>query len=496
MSATAPTALRRLASVLAPVAITTALADLLFWHAASFGVSVGIFFAGLALFLLVSHSAQLRRRTVLIVAALLACCVQAGIEVSLSNVLASSALLLALAGEVFHVQLASLWARISEVLYGLGSSQVRWFGLGATAVRSVGELQKPGLGFIALTMRALWVLAPAVILLVVFGAVFAAGNAVFAELISRVVLQVVEWIARLDLSIEHVVFWACVSTLALGLFHGTRAPESPRWWTGTVPRLPRPDQRLALWQSGATLLALNALFCMVNTIDAVYLWHSRHIPAGVNPTQFVHEGVWSLIAAVVLSAVVIAGLFQQDERVSSARILKNLATVWIVQNFVLIAGVFQRLRLYVESSQLTEKRIYVGCFLLLVSTGFILLAIFVWKKRTLNWLLGRNAVATFSLFFVLQFTDVVRVVARYNFAIWQAGGRESDTAYLATLGPSAWSTLRDIAALPPEKGPLPAQARWHLARLADVELTPHAEDWRAWQARRAWSREVLKAFGP
>ncbi len=58
-----------------------------------------------------------------------------------------------------------------------------------------------------------------------------------------------------------------------------------------LPRLPRPDHSLALWQSGATLIALNGLFCMVNTIDAVYLWHSRHIPAGVSATQFVHQGV-------------------------------------------------------------------------------------------------------------------------------------------------------------------------------------------------------------
>lgn len=114
--------------------------------------------------------------------------------------------------------------------------------------------------------------------------------------------------------------------------------------------------------------------------------------------------------------------------------MKYLAFVWIAQNFVLIAGVFQRLRLYVEASQLTEKRIYAGCFLVLVGTGFVLLALFVWKRRSFNWLAGRNAVAAFVLFFVLQFADVVSAVARYNLARWQAGGCEPD------IGPAACAT--------------------------------------------------------
>ncbi len=144
----------------------------------------------------------------------LACCVRAGVEVSLFNVVASTVLLLALAGEVFHGSLAGWWARISEVLYGLATAPICWFG--------IGELWLLELGFMGLAARAVWVLVPAVFLLILFGAVFADGNAVFAELISRMARKAFEGLARLDLSFERLLFWSCVATLALGLFPGAR----------------------------------------------------------------------------------------------------------------------------------------------------------------------------------------------------------------------------------------------------------------------------------
>ena len=86
-------------------------------------------------------------------------------------------------------------------------------------------------------------------------------------------------------------------------------------------------------------------------------------------SEYVHEGVFSLIAAVLLSAVVLSGIFLQDSAVTGRGWLKGLAHLWILQNLVLIAGVFLRLKLYVDAYQFTVLRVYVACFLALVRSA-------------------------------------------------------------------------------------------------------------------------------
>ena len=490
-----PEANRPLRLVLIPVAIATVLADFLFWRQSA-GLSVGIFFAVLAMLLLALVRHRPQARLFVVVAALAACCVQAAIEISLSNFLAATALLLALVGEVFQPHLAGLWARFSEAVFGFVTAPVRWLRLGVVAARGMREWRTPDLHFLARLARLVWVLAPAAILVLVFVAIFASGNAIFAELIGRINRLLFEWIAHLEFAPERLIFWMFTATAALGIFHGTRAPDAPRWWTFTLPRLPRPDHRLAAMQAGAVLLALNALFCLVNTIDAAYLWRSGKMPAGVNHTEFVHQGVWSLIAAVVLSAFIIAGMFQQEDRVVAGRGLKSLAHLWVVQNFILIASVLLRLKLYVDASQLTEKRVYVACFLALVTTGFLFLAWFVEKRCTFNWLLGRNVAATILVFFFLQFPDVASHVARYNVDHWLAAVEKRqpealDLDYLTSLGPSAWPHLQRVATSPHATS-IRTTARETLQAIRGGERHSAAnEDWREWQWRRTKARRDL-----
>ena len=488
---------RPAAAILVAVAFATGLADFLFWRG-GYGLSVGVLFAGLALMLLASLRQRPRARVCAIVAMLSACCVQSAIEVSASNILASVALTLALAGEIFQPHLAGLWARLSEVAFGLLTAPLRWFRIAGTVTREVAGQRLAGFSVAVSAVRAAWVIGPAVILLGVFAILFGKGNAVFANIVTHAETNALGWIANLDLSPARFLFWAFAATVALGIFHGTRAPDSPRWWLFTFPRLARPDNRLAVGQSAAVLLALNALFCVVNTIDAIYLWSQTSLPVGVHRSAFVHDGVTSLSVAVVLSAIIIAGIFQQEDRVAENRWLKNLAHLWVVQNFILIAGVLLRLKFYSDDYMLTEKRIYVACFLALVASGFAVLAWFVEKRRTFNWLLGRNAVAAFFLFFALQFTDVAEEVAHYNVARWTAslGGRKPktlDIEYLASLGPGAWPHLKIVAASE-RASSVVADAKLKLNEIRAQEASAATvEDWRDWQWRRAQARVVLQA---
>jgi hypothetical protein len=236
---------------------------------------------------------------------------------------------------------------------------------------------------------------------------------------------------------------------------------------------------------------LNALFFVVNTIDVVYLWQRASLPTGVEPRTYLHEGVHSISAAAVLSAIVLSLLFQQGPAVTQSRALKTLAHLWTIQNFVLIAGVFLRLKLFVDVSLLTEKRIYVGCFLLLVATGFIFLTVHVERGAQLGRVLWRNAVATFVLFYVIQFVDVVGIAARSNVARWEKGW-PFDVHYHAGLSASAWPVLLRVAR-DTRRSQDAAEARKELRRIVGEEQTRTGRsDWRSWQARRAQhARRVL-----
>jgi Domain of unknown function (DUF4173) len=159
---------------------------------------------------------------------------------------------------------------------------------------------------------------------------------------------------------------------------------------------------------------------------------------------------------------------------------------------VLIAGVFLRLKLYVGAHMLTEKRVYVGCFLALVTAGFFVLARFVEKRRSFNWLLGRNALATVALFFALQFPDVNTWIARYNAQRWIAGeARWVDLDYLASLGPGAWVPLAEIGESTRDSITARNARQILAAWLAEDAAAQASADWRAWQARTVWSRAAV-----
>ena len=478
-------AFRLLARLVIPTAGLTAFADFLFWDAWP-GLNIGAFFLGLAAVFFGLSSERPRAITWVLAVMLVTTCVQSAIALSLSNVIAAIALALALGGNLFQPHLRSFWARFSEMLFGVFHPIRRWgevialFGQAGTSVRmSDRDFTSP----IAFAVKTI---LPAAGLLAIFGGIFAAGNAAFGDLLARAGTGV--WVVweQLDISALRVLWWCVIATVALSLVHATRAPEKPRWWTLELPRFPRNDARLATWQTGLALLAMNALFFLVNTLDAIFLWGHSKLPDGVSASAFLHAGVNNLITAVVLSALVIAGMFQQEERVSRNRWLKRLSHLWVIQNLLLIGGVLRRVMIYAEEYQLTEKRVYVCCFLLLVTTGFLLLAWFVQKRKSFNWLLGQNTVATFSLFFILQFVDVRGAVARHNVDHWVRGA-DIDVEYLATLGPTAWPELIRVART--------TSNEWIRQRatalLSEIYNAPRREDWRSYQFQEARGFELV-----
>lgn len=478
------------------------LGDFLFWKHWP-GISIALFVCAIAAIVVSRSRDQWKNPVVRIAFALLAAasCATA-LEISFTNICVLMALLAVICGECWYGGLAGHWARWSESLVAWIAAAGRW----VWVTRRLNNTQLAAValspGTVATTGRLLRIVAPVAVLAAVFGFIFGSGNAIFAEMCQHIADEFWKQISRFDLSGGRPAFWLVLATLALAWVFPRPGPLHTRLWARTIPRITRGDKIVALWQGRLALLTLNALFFIVNTIDVFYLWNHAQLPRGVTFSQFVHGGVGSLITAVLLSALVIAVIFQQEDAVKHGTFLKACALFWIAQNFLLIAGVFLRLKLYVQAYQLSEERVYVGCFLLLVAAGFALLAWHVAREGRLNTLIFRNMLAAFALFFLLQFANVSAVVARYNVKQWQRDPKRTlDLGYIASLGPGAWPALADVASMDTARGDTVGQARLVLWRFANAEKERRENfDWRSWQARRdlsaRWLIEQSKMYPP
>ncbi len=469
------------------------LGDFLFWHSQP-GVSVGLFVATLAAGLWMVGKRTLRVSVVMVL--LLAAAAQTGVELCFTNIACLVTLTVALSAEVHVAHLSGGWARWSESFFAIVSAPLRWIGFMSAwsearlLVSSHENLRAPTIG------RFLVAIVPAAVVALVFAALLSAGNAVLAEAFARIGTRLRDW--ALDISFARTALWLLWLTVGLAFYWPVSKSDSPRWWTRPIPLWQRSEALIAQWQSGLILAAVNVLFFAANTADAIYLWADARLPAGVTASRFVHTGVYALIAATILAGGLLTLIFQQQPSVARSKWLRVLALAWIAQNIVLITGVCRRLALYVEAYQLSELRVYVGCFLLLVSVGFALLARHVWLGVRLERLIFSNAIATFALFFTLQFCDVGTWVANWNVTRWKAQpGRALDVEYLSSLGSRGWPALAEIARSE-QNSPTRERAVLALRELAMWENTlSTTRDWRAYQMRRdRRAEQLIRTYRP
>ncbi|MEO8351587.1 MAG: DUF4173 domain-containing protein [Chthoniobacteraceae bacterium] len=468
---------------------TTLLAGDSLLRGAKPGLSLGVFVVLLGCLLLIRGRRS--RGSYLVAALLLVTAFQLAVEICFTGLVVTGGLIIVLFAETTFFTVPRGAGRWLEATWAVVVSPGRWFSFGHVLMTEHRVVSGIELATPARLGKVAHIVLPAAALVVVFGMLLSFGNAIFGELTSRMSQQAVNWLLHFDWSPTRVLLWMAWFGLGIALFWPPMPALTGRWWTRPLDRWTRSDSSVAFWQSALALIAVNALFFAANTIDAVYLWEQTTPPAGVNASAFVHEGVQSLIGAVMLSAVVLTAIFHQSAPVSESRLLRGLALFWMAQNIALIGSVLLRLKFYVEAWQLSELRAYVACFLALVTVGFLLLARHVWRGLEIGKLVRENLAATFMLFFILQFPDVGRVVANYNVKHWlDHPERNLDRTYLESLGASGWPALLDVANS--NRRPEAAEAAAALRRTAAAEKIRLASlNWRGTQWRRDSAARLL-----
>jgi hypothetical protein len=379
-------------------------------------------------------------------------------------------------------------------LVALGAGTLGWAFAGAIpAVSDARRSMPPGRSALReaapAAMPVLRGLAIAVPVLLVFVALFASADAVFASAIDDLFgFELDLGDAGWRLAVAAFLAWFAAGGLALA---------------ASRPGSDAPELRLALPRIGATelatvLTAVVALFTVFVGLQAAYLFGGLDTlqAAGLTYADYARRGFFELVAVAVLAG----GLIVAAERLASerSRWLLSAAIGLAALTGVVLASAALRLRLYQDAYGWTELRLYVLATIVVLGVGLVaLIGALAWDR--VRWIGHVLLVTGLVIGAALNVIGPVRFITEQNVArvlqpelVPPTGSSGLDAWYLVALGDDAVpSLLRVLPALDPdERAFLGSELRIRLETLRnDDGLTA----WQAWNAGRSAARDALEA---
>ena len=194
----------------------------------------------------------------------------------------------------------------------------------------------------------------AVVLLVVFGALFAGADAAFADLMSDLTP---------DISIGDSPLRLLFFVLAmLGALAAARTAAAPRRWDRIKVKPGRPRSRVE-WTLPLVVLAV--LFAAFNSVQLTVLFGGYDkVLAETHLTyaEYARQGFWQLLTVTLLTVLVIALALRWAPRGSDGDrlLVRSVLGVICVLTLVVVASALRRMELYVDAYGLTRLRISVA----------------------------------------------------------------------------------------------------------------------------------------
>jgi hypothetical protein len=312
-------------------------------------------------------------------------------------------------------------------------------------------------------------------LLVLFGALFAAADAVFQELLQGAVPDLSN--PARQLVVVLLFAWA-----SAGLLRGLLAPadepapfetvrEGGKWTLGRVEAI-------------VVVGALDVLFLAFVLVQLRYLFGGRaHVvgQTGLTYAQYARRGFFELVAvaALVLPLVLLLDWSLRREGPRRLRLFRALATVLLALLAVVMASALQRMRLYQREFGLTELRVYTTGFMLWLGMVAAWFCATVLRGRRNRFAVGA-LVSGFAAILVANALNPDALIARTNL-----DRPRVDVGYLGGLSDDAVPTLvARLSSLPqPLRAELEAELDEHPARRGG---------WRTWNLSRARAAAALE----
>ncbi|WP_442809548.1 DUF4153 domain-containing protein [Streptomyces sp. NBC_01335] len=315
--------------------------------------------------------------------------------------------------------------------------------------------------------------AVAVVLLLVFGTLFASADAAFADLLGDVLPDV-----SLGDGPWRIFLLALGLAGALAAAHTAAAPT--RWDGITV----RPGRARGRVEWALPLIVLDVLFAAFIALQLVVLlggYDKVLEETGLKPAEYAREGFWQLLWATLLTLVVIALALRLAPRggAKDRLLVKGVLGTLCVLTLVVVASALRRMDLYVEAFGLTRLRISVAAVELWLGVVLVLIiAAGVFGARHLP-----RAVAVSAAVGVLAFGLISpdRLIAEQNVQRYREG-KAIDITYLQKLSADAVPALDAIP-----------DASMRACALREIQSTLRRSDapWYATSWSEAKARDIL-----
>lgn len=207
----------------------------------------------------------------------------------------------------------------------------------------------------------------AVVLLVVFGALFAGADAAFADLLGGL---------SPDVSVVDAPLRAFFFVFGLlGALAAARTAVRPLRWDRIEPGPGKARGRLE-W--ALPLVLLNALFAVFNAVQLAVLFggYDKVLDStGLTYAQYARQGFWQLLWATLLTLLVIAVALRWAPR-GGARdrvLVRSLLGLLCGLTLVVVASALRRMDLYVDAYGLTRLRLSVAGVEILLGLVLVLI---------------------------------------------------------------------------------------------------------------------------
>ncbi|WP_432982301.1 DUF4153 domain-containing protein [Dactylosporangium sp. CA-233914] len=318
-------------------------------------------------------------------------------------------------------------------------------------------------------LRLLVSIGIALVLVLIFGALFASADAAFGSVVDEAVPSV---------DAGTVVRWVFVGLLAGGLSLGAAfLVANPSRVGEGEPRGGRPVRRVEWLVPVGAVLALFVLFVAVQLTvlfgDREYVMRT----VGLTFAEYARKGFWQLLVITMLTLGVMAVTMRKAPRDAKADrvLLRAVIGALAVCSLVVVGSALWRMSVYEEAYGFTRLRVFVSAVELWLG-GIFVLVVAGGLERRVTWL-GRAAAGLWvATLLGLAVLNPDRLIAAHN-----VERSNADIWYLGTLSADA----------APELDRLPAGAReCALAGIAG-ELYADRDDWRGWNLARARARQIV-----
>ncbi|MFD4761621.1 DUF4153 domain-containing protein [Streptomyces sp. NPDC058439] len=363
------------------------------------------------------------------------------------------------------------WLGVFLGSLGLFSSIIDGLAWGGRGVR---ERMAGSRGRLGVVFRTTGV---AVVLLIVFGALFASADAAFADVLGNLIP---------DVSVGDSPWRVFLFVIGLvGAFAAAYSAAAPVRWDGITVRPGKASGRLE-W--ALPLIVLNLLFAVFIAIQLTVLlggYDKVMAETDLSYSQYARQGFWQLLWATLLTLLVIAIALRRAPRGrgNDRTLVRSVLGTLCLLTLIVVASALRRMDLYVEAYGLTRLRISVAAMELWLGVVLVLImAAGVFGARLLPRAVAASAAAAVLAFGLVSPDGLIaeQNVERYR------NDHSIDIDYLRGLSADAVPALDTL----PE--PLRSCA------LKDIQRSLRSSDtpWYAKSWGEARARGILRKRGP